>query len=473
MVVPDDDEVLRSLADGKSMNYSQWPDMFPRLITRLEKIIQDVFPPPKQQPAPQLPSSPPSSGSSHDKENAPPPATTTTTTTTTTTDDSDASSSSLPPLLQSLHDSIFSTLKILFSTNPPHTIQRLAELILDPKQHYRSLAAYLHALDRVVHVTSGAHIFPLPPAIPDPSSLSVLANGAGISNVKAERVSWGNPAPPGASSAAAVGLGSDESLGGALLTPISWLSAPRSSGRSRSPLDGEVKTESTEMIEGPNGPGGIETVSVSVNGVSSTTTVGSAGVGSSADSDMAGLRAEGGITQGELLRQEQKAGVVPAAQLGVSMAGSDGLGEEDELPHARGPEEIGMEDMGPQAGGSSTEMAVGAGMRGIDIEAAVGRKIEVENEDEEANREDEVKDGEMSETPGTPKREADVAMESDEKKRVKSNECGEASSAEEADVDADTDTAIVDADGKTAAESEMGDDGETKGVDAVDTKTEV
>lgn len=419
----------------------------------------------------------PSANSSQDKENAPPTADTTDTPTNT--------SPALPPLLQSLHDAIFSTLKSLFSAKPPHTIQRLAELLLDPKEHYRSLAAYLHALDRVVHVTSGAHTFPLPPAIPDPSSLSVLANGAGAGNIKAESVSWGNPAPPGASSAAAAGLGSDESLGGALLTPISWLSSPRSAGGSRSPLEGaetvKTKTESTEMIEGPNGPGGIETVSVSMNGVSSATTA------AGPESDVASLRAEGGITQGELLRQEQKAGVVPATQLGNNKGGSDGLGEDDEMPHARGPEEIGMEDMGPQNG---TERAAGAVMRGIDIEAAVGRKIEaVENDDEV-----DVRREEGSEAPGTPKREADVEMGGEEKK-VKIGEDAKTEtetktgagtktetetevevktkSETKSDGDGDGDAEIVDADGKATDEPKVGEKGETKGADIVDSTTQV
>jgi hypothetical protein len=67
----------------------------------------------------------------------------------------------VPPAITALLKSIASTLTTLFTTHPPHTIQRLAELILHPKQHYNTLASYLHALDRVVHVTSGAHIFPL------------------------------------------------------------------------------------------------------------------------------------------------------------------------------------------------------------------------------------------------------------------------------------------------------------------------
>jgi hypothetical protein len=339
----------------------------------------------------------------------------------------------LPPVILTLLNSIESTLTSLFTTYPPHTIQRLAELLLKPKHHYRTLPSYLHALDRVVHVTSGANVFPLPPAIPDPSSLTVLSNGT--SSIDPLSVSWGNPA---STPTIASTLGSDESLGGALLTPITWLQkngigapGPAGSG-THSPLEGEVKTESTETIDGPNGPGGVETVSVAVNGISSTA--------------IESLRAEGGVTQGELLRQEQRAGVVPAAQLREGNRGdTDGKGEEDEIPHARGPEEIGMEDMGPQApGGGQSERLVGGGMamQGIDVEAAVGRKLTSKSEEEEK--------------PGTPKREADEEM-GGESKRARSESGG----SEDEEVKKDTE--LVDAEG----ESKISENGE----DAVDTST--
>lgn len=282
----------------------------------------------------------------------------------------------------------------------------------------------------------------MPPAIPDPSSLSLLSNGT--SGVDPLSISWGNPA----STTVASTLGSDESLGGALLTPITWLS--RNGTGSHSPLEGEVKTESTEMIEGPNGPGGIETVSVSVNGVSSTTSsLSSASLSSTPESEITSLRAEGGITQGELLRQEQRAGVVPATQLG-GRGDTDGLGEEDEMPHARGPEEIGMEDMGPQnSAGTGTERGGGQGMRGIDIEAAVGRKLDVKvgEEADEVQVEKEEIEKESQGEPSTPKREADVEM-GGEQKRVKSDE----------EVEKE-DAVIVDADEKTEDKAKVEEQG--------------
>jgi hypothetical protein len=225
-------------------------------------------------------------------------------------------------------------------------------------------------------------------------------------------------------------------------------------------MEGEVKTESTEMIEGPNGPGGIETVSVSVNGISSTTA-------SSSDPDMASLRAEGGITQGELLRQEQKAGVVPAAQLHGNRGDSDGRGEDDEIPHVRGPDEMTMEDMGPQRDMSGTErIGPGIGMQGIDIEAAVGRKLtrEVkEDEDMKPEEDEEESKGKDVERSSTPKREAEVEL-TGEGKRLKSEEPESTSDTKE-----DEDMETVDADGNLPSDTKVGSEGETKGADAVDT----
>jgi hypothetical protein len=351
-------------------------------------------------------------------------------------------SGSLPQQIQQLLTSITSTLNALFSKYPPHTVQRLAELIINPKQHYRSLPSYLHAVDRVVHVTSGANTFPLPPAIPDPSSAAVLSNGGSVDPFS---VSWSNTT----SGLQAGGLGSDESLGGALLTPILWL-GKNGNGNTHSPLEGEVKTESTEMIEGPNGLGGIETVSVSVNGISSTRgDSASASASPSGEGHVANLRAEGGVTQGELLRQEQRAGVVPVAQLSGNRGDSDGMGEDDEMPHARGPEEIGMEDMGPQSASSGSERGgPRMAMQGIDVEAAVGRKAEIREEVKPERKE--------GEAPGTPKREADDEL-GPNAKRPKEDKT-------------DEDTEIVNVDGKTEEEEKVSEEGGNEAE--VDTSTE-
>ncbi len=119
------------------------------------------------------------------------------------------------PLLLTVQ-SIQSTLRSLFTSKPPHTIQRLAELILRPTAYYRTLPAYLRAVDRVVSVTSSADVFPFPmqsgAATTQPQPNGTL-NGAENKFILPENT-----------------LGSDESLGGALLTPIPWLSNPASPG---------------------------------------------------------------------------------------------------------------------------------------------------------------------------------------------------------------------------------------------------
>jgi hypothetical protein len=123
----------------------------------------------------------------------------------------DTDADCLPPTLLSLLASIKSTLRTYFVLNPPHTIQRLAELILRPTRQYRTLPAYLRAVDRVVSVSSSADIFPLPhTGGPGGTELSNgITNGTNSHSVVTDD-----------------SLGSDESLGGALLTPIPWLANP-------------------------------------------------------------------------------------------------------------------------------------------------------------------------------------------------------------------------------------------------------
>lgn len=259
----------------------------------------------------------------------------------------------LPPLLLSLLQTIQATLSTTFATNPPHTAQRLAELLLHPNLHYRTLPSYLRALDRIVSVASPASAFPLPNIHPRTDTNGFMVNGAS------------SPTPePGAE---------NNFIGGAELTEIPWL-GNRGGGESpvHSGLGPDLRTESTRLIDGPNGAGSVETVTVNVNGVSNHTS----------HSDLSH-----GITQGELLRQEQEAGIVPVpspahngrvtrssaaatAAATRTVTGEDeeaGGIEEDEPVHARGPDVIGMEDMGPQPLGSGL-----AG--GLDLEGALGRR---------------------------------------------------------------------------------------------------
>jgi hypothetical protein len=261
-------------------------------------------------------------------------------------------SNALPPATTTFYSSIRNTLSKNFAKHPPHTIQRLAELVLEPKRRYKYLSPYLRALDRVVSVSSPLTVFPLPQA--------VLPSSGGLLN--------GTTSVPNPQTAT---LGSDESLGGALLTPIPWL---HSRGQN------ELISESTEMVDGPNGAGRIETVTVGMlNGqVPRQETAASSQVSQIASSHPDGetLPSTGPVTQGELLRQEQQAGIVlnnphslttsPTRTTFGEMEGGGTVVEtvegEEEAPHARGPETIGLEDTGPQKQHAS-----------LDIEGAVGR----------------------------------------------------------------------------------------------------
>jgi hypothetical protein len=265
----------------------------------------------------------------------------------------------LPPETITFYSSIRNVLSTNFPNGAPHTIQRLAELVLEPKRRYRYLSSYLRALDRVVSVSSSNTIFPLPQAVL-PTATGLL-NGTTTNSTQAS-------------------LGSDESLGGALLTPIPWL---QNRGQN------ELVSESTEMVDGPNGTGRIETVTVAMlsgaNGASgtngapqATSPTNSNGPSQIASSHPDGetLPSTGPVTQGEILRQEQEAGIVlnnphslTANLTRVPVGETEGAGTvmdtvegEEEQPHARGPELIGMEDTGPQNQSAH-----------LNIEGAVGR----------------------------------------------------------------------------------------------------
>ncbi|KAK4100731.1 hypothetical protein N658DRAFT_486737 [Parathielavia hyrcaniae] len=442
MEIDTGDDVLGKAALDGSMDYSAWPRLLPSVLARIEKIAHTEFPipavPPRQParpPSPRflapLPSSDPfeapdqadsPSSQGTNKENADPslPPATGNAATSTSAAPAVPSAPTLPKPIADMLDEILSVLRANFPQYPPHTIQRLSELVLRPRQHYRNLVPYLHALDRVVHVTSGANAYPLPPALPDVAAMSLFANG--VSAAATGRLSI--------DTAAANSVASDEALGGALLTPIPWLTRRANGGGSddgsdagsSSPLsadgnnnhnnnnnnnnpaqqfqlqqqqqrqgaghlEGRVRTESTETIEGPNGIGSIETVSVSVNGVPST------GAGFA-------LLTQRSVTQGELLRQEQRAGLVPMSQLnrqqqqqaqgGAPAEEEDATMAEDtaapaeteaEIPHARGPDEIGPADTGPQSAETVNIIAGGGGAspmdaQAIDVEAAVGRRVQ-------------------------------------------------------------------------------------------------
>lgn len=262
----------------------------------------------------------------------------------------------LPAALLQLLNGIIATLRASFNDRPPHTIQRLAELIISPTEYYKTLPAWLRAVDRVVNVSSSADIFPL-------SEQTLLVNGVnGEGSTGAMLLSSDTPDDirNGYDSAS---LGSDESLGGALLTPIPWLrngSLGQHEGESED--SAEETTQSSSAGTDDDGLGEPITLPVT------TSPDGTATVAIATTSDpFVPERPEGAVTQGELIRMEQEAGVVPisAANAPPPMpAGSgDTMDAEDAgsegAPHARGPDLVGAVDMG-KVEGQNVEVRIGS-----------------------------------------------------------------------------------------------------------------
>lgn len=265
-------------------------------------------------------------------------------------------SGTLPPPLLSILTHVKTTLTTSFPTQPPHTIQRLAELVLRPKEHYRRLNTYLNALDRVVSVSSCNS------APSRPAAVVQMVNGTNHTPLNSDF--------------------SDDSLGGALLTPIPWL--VNGVGRSRSASIG------TEVEHTTNG----------INEVNGVDAIGDEDVEMTMEEH---LREIGGITQGELLRQEQEASS-PPAPVGSSAnrdhvvatavtaeaqnaadatdeahavnGGGEKVDEENGASGARGPSGIGAEDIGSQENGVRPGQV-------LDLQAAVGRTPQAEDEKKE------------------------------------------------------------------------------------------
>jgi hypothetical protein len=318
--------------------------------------------------------------------------------------------------------SIQSTLRSCFSQNPPHTIQRLAELVLYPNKYYKTLPAWLRAVDRVVAVSSTADIFPLPHAQPLPNSVIDASLLNGTSNGDQDEtgtgtggggILWDNSRER--ANGVDAGLGSDESLGGALLTPIPWLK------------DGQGMQDSN-------------------NTEASTVTE------DSTDSEMLVVpdRENGAVTQGELIRQEQEAGVVPVSSTasvpsrmmsGAHETGSDDMMADDELddsiPHARGPGIVGTVDMG-LVGGRGVEISIESGEQRLQEDrTGVVSNAQMVLEQGKAN------DGE----------DEDMQVDDAEVDGAEVADGGTGDSASDAaamNTDSDSDMVLVDADGNTA-----------------------
>ncbi|KAK0509161.1 hypothetical protein JMJ35_008532 [Cladonia borealis] len=505
-----DDHILEGLAKDGKMDYAEWPGLLERIVPRLKHIVYNDFPIPsiplpeplspllkqenksvKSEPRAieELPQETPTthdspsdtkqgptqketispkkrsispkpdhssvkrertSSPAQDPRNLTPPPSMTMTTI-------QPPPNTLPPPLLSLLQTIQSTLLNSFPTSPPHTAQRLAELILHPRTHYNTLPSYLRALDRIVSVASPASIFPLPTLAPPTTATTngPLLNGSDESSGEDGE------------------LRDMDFIGGAELTEIPWLrnnqnqitengsSSPgglSKANASNAGLVGDLRTESTRVIDGPNGAGSVETVTVNVNGVSSHSPQTTADSNSS-NNNTTPSPSPHGLSQGEILRQEQEAGIVPVpspahrnnggritrsgaaaaaaanrAVLGeppssdAAAGGEEGTEPDTEPVHARGPDVVGVEDMGPQALGSGLE-------GGIELEGALGRRGEV------------------------------VGIESD---GMGEGEKGDGGGEKEKEKDGDGDVVVADADGVVDGEERRDRSGEEKEVDTID-----
>lgn len=352
----------------------------------------------------------------------------------------------LPEELSTSYHYITNTLKTTFPTQPPHTIQRLSELVLHPRHHYRYLPSYLNALDRAVSVSSGSGLFPLPSLDPLSLASTTFANGS-LSNGNSSSSASPSPSPVSANAF------QDDSLGGALLTPIPWLrangghgssSSASGQGRSSSPLDAEA-----------------DAMASSSSPLSASSPPGRDNIGGSTDE-----LGSGPVTQGELLRQEQTSGSPPApvsslpsraylttapreeveAVSAAKAIGDEGIplygdgvdevksSDAQEQPHARGPDIIGLEDTGKQNPHST-------GGQVLDLEAAVGRASSSSEKHAMELREEEESDGGHDEEKST-KRKAEEDGGNDAQKLKK---------------DDSDDTEITDVDGHTQSEDRPAD----------------
>ncbi|KAG6106409.1 hypothetical protein E4U31_000838 [Claviceps sp. LM219 group G6] len=471
MEVDHHNDTLIKLASGEKVAEVCWPELQAHILARLDKIAHNDFsipkvtplPSPPSPPSPQrtttttianttvntettnsfsskedkrpssLPSSPseqPSSTQEANKDNAPTENTAAAAAAANYEIRNSVAPIELPRQINNLLAAIKKHIE-MFDKNPPNTIQRLAELILQPKAHYRNLAPYLHALNRVVRVTSGANIYPLPPAIFDTSRLRLNGDAAQDGDAAAQSVAWSNPT---------LALGTDEDLGGALLTPIPWLTrrslSPEGDNDGRmtptvsATTGAQIHSEATETIDGPNGVGRIETVSVSVNGIPSIghharavqehligAVPGSHPMRAEESSDASPLQ-----TPEDDQDQEQDQKDANAKQDQDQHQGDDDQeqqegptspSDKEEIPHARGPDAIGIRETGPQ--GSTKNYVAEDGsvsMQGIDVEAALGRR---QDDDHKA---DDAGSPSSSESAGT-KREAQQALEAEHAKKVK------------------------------------------------------
>lgn len=289
-----------------------------------------------------------------------------------------------------------------------------------------------------MNVSTSADIFPLSEGPPP------LVNG--VNGDSGGGILWNNdPNSTTANGYDRDSLGSDESLGGALLTPIPWLrnashesdesEESRQGGNPDRPDDG--LGEPIELSDEPRdiGPAGAGN--------------GGASMAIASHSDpLVPDREDGAVTQGELMRMEQEAGVVPVAvnrpAIGIEDAGE--MDEVDEaVPHARGPDLVGAVDMG-KVDGKDMQVRIGSPPAATeDGETRSNWHADPNDAKEVLSDSRKGGDGQGVETvEGFEIVRKEDEMQIDEK---------EGQGAEGGDGDEDEDIVLVDADGKTEDEN--------------------
>lgn len=153
------------------------------------------------------------------------------------------------------------------------------------------------------------------------------------------------------------------------MTLIPWLNESSSYLNNHRTTTSDLRTESNSLIDGPNGAGSLETVTVTVNGIVRS---GHARL-RRRDEDVGATSITSRSIYGDNLLRSN---IAPRTE----DVNSEVL---EERVTARGPDEIGMEDTGPQAPGSGS----------FDVEAALGRKGEGENMKDISDAEKEQQDG--------------------------------------------------------------------------------
>lgn len=486
-----DEPVLEACAETGNIDYVQWPSILPSLLERLSQIANEEFPLPRPYPIihPVLPSQTTSDPLADRFIENPPVLPSNTPKTPRTlppvptfpsssasrvpdsqadgkedTQDGTATAEQLPAEVLQLLEQSLKTLRTYFAEKPPHTIQRLSELVLYPTRHYKTLPAWLRALDRVVSVSSGADIFPLSDVPPNID----LANGV-LHGTDMGGILFANSANETRNGYDRDSLGSDESLGGALLTPIPWLKdsdLSSSSGTETASSNSKVEswqdaTETPDQDADADADADAGADMLPLVGEHQQTNMAQTAAHAEAiaavaqehnDHTLAPGRSDGAVTQGELIRMEQEAGVVPVGHDDVSRVGDEAIelnleDEGDNVPHARGPNVVGTVDMGKVEGQE--------------------RQVRISSPPEESSNRIDANDAQEVLSGGTTAQNPDSSGgSSDEFVKVEKEEADDSKKSDDGDI------VLVDADGATEdapPEKRADESGVNVGAGAADT----